>query len=322
MFVLPFHIPPNSESIQLKQSIFSIGSCFADNIGSKLAAHKFDVQINPLGTIYNPYSIFRNLRTLSGEGLDPIHCIQREDIHYHWDAHSALSDIDFDRFQQRLKERSSTIKAELMRCEWLLITVGTAKVYRFNHTDQVVANCHKIPAKEFTQEYLSVENIVSDYESTLKTIRQLNPGIKTILTVSPVRHIRDGLIENNYSKGILLQAVRQIVSNDEHSSYFPAYELMIDVLRDYRFYESDMIHPNAQAIDYIWQRFVETYFDDKMRAFIAKWAQLKKSLDHRPFHPKARAHQAFIRSTIKQLESFGDKIDITAELNQLKKQLV
>lgn len=322
MFILPFTIQENSEKIPLKDPMFTIGSCFAYEIGAKLAANKFDAVTNPFGTIYNPHSILKNIRSLVAGGLDPENYIKSGDIYYHWDTHGALSGTDLSSLQQLLKDQSHELKDHLLKSNWLIITLGTARVYRYLHTDHIVANCHKVPGREFDHFLLTPSEIVNDYLETIGVLRAVNPKLKVILSVSPVRHVRDGLFENNVSKAVLLQAANEIIKNDEHTFYFPAYELMMDVLRDYRFYESDMIHPTAQAVDYIWERFMETFMDKETRDFVKQWAKIRKALAHRPFHPTSSSHQAFLKATIKQLHDLKSKVDVTSELNDLQKQLV
>lgn len=321
MFTLPFNIPESSEKVRLKDQVFTIGSCFADNIGSRLRDYKFNVLSNPLGTIYNPYSIFKNIRLLLSEGLDPDNFTKIRDVYFHWDTHSAISGTSLTTFKSLLEDRALESRQSLMGSQWLIITFGTMYVYRNIKANKIVANCHKAPRSDFERLALTSKEIIEDYFETLEVIRSVNPGMKVILTVSPVRHIRDGLIDNNISKATLLQAVKEIVSSDENTTYFPAYELMIDVLRDYRFYKEDMIHPNEQAVQYIWEQFIATYMDNEALKFIDQWTRIRKSLDHRPFHPDSSDHQSFLKNTIKQLQSFESRVDISQELNTLQKQM-
>ncbi len=322
MFTLPFDISPCPTKIRLKDPIFSIGSCFSDNIGSKLRENKFDVVTNPLGIIYNPYSIFKNLKLLLSEGLDPNNFIKRGNIYFHWDTHSAISGTEINQFKELLEEKSRLSKQSLIAAEWLVITLGTIYTYRYRGNDMIVANCHKVPQKEFEKQTLTHEEIVEDYQETMELVRSINPRIKVILTVSPVRHIRDGLIANNISKATLLQAVHDIVRSDKDSYYFPSYEIMIDELRDYRFYKSDMIHPSEQAINYIWNKLSKVFFDQETQRFIDNWSKILKSLSHKPFHPNTPEHQKFLNSTIKKLEELEDKVDVTEEISFVKNQLI
>lgn len=322
MFTLPFHIPQNPIKIRLKDPIFSIGSCFADNIGDKLKAHKFDITTNPLGIIYNPYSSFKNLKLILSEGIDPENFIKNGNIYFHWDTHSAISGTDLNTFKVLLEERSRLSRQRLINSEWLIITFGTIFAYRYRSNDKIVANCHKIPQREFERLSLTTEEIKEDYQETLELIRSINPRLKVILTVSPVRHIRDGLVENNISKATLIKAVHEILQEDPNCFYFPSYEIMIDELRDYRFYKSDMIHPSSQAVDYIWNKFAEVFFDQETLNFLEEWRKILKSLSHRPFHPESPEHQKFLASTISKLEKLEEKVDVSEEINLVKQQLI
>lgn len=305
----------------MKDPVFAIGSCFSANIGSRLRDFKFDVLSNPLGTIYNPYSIFKNIRLILSEGLDPDNFTNIRGVYYHWDTHSAISGTSADTFKNLLDDRSRESKQSLISSRWMIITLGTMYVYKNLENGKIVANCHKAPKTAFERFALSSVEIIEDYFDTMEVVRSINPDMKVILTVSPVRHVRDGLVENNISKATLLQSVNEIVAKDPNTFYFPAYELMVDVLRDYRFYKEDMIHPNEQAIQYIWDRFVEAFMDEDASKFIAQWARIRKSLEHRPFHPGSSDHQSFLKSTIKQLKTFEDRVDISDELMALQSQI-
>ncbi len=322
MFTLPFHIPPCPTKIRLKDRIFSIGSCFSDHIGSKLRAYKFDVVTNPLGIIYNPYSTFKNLKLILSEGIDPNNFIKNGNIYFHWDTHSTISGTDLNSFKSLLEQRSRLSRQSLLAAEWLIVTFGTIYAYKYRANDQIVANCHKIPQHKFERISLTVEDIKEEYLETLELIRSINPRLQVILTVSPVRHIRDGLIENNISKATLISAVHEIVSKDPDCHYFPSYEIMIDELRDYRFYESDMIHPSSQAIDYIWDKFSQVFFDSETSAFMNNWNKILKSLSHKPFHPQSPEHQKFLTTTIRKLQALENKVDVTEEITFVKQQLI
>lgn len=322
MFTLPFDIPEATQKIAIKDSLFSIGSCFSDNIGAQLTAHKFNAVTNPLGIIYNPYSIFKNLRLLLSEGLDPDNYVNNGDVYFHWDTHSTISGTNLEDFKGLLQQRSTLSKQSLVNADWLIITYGTIYVYKHIDSGEIVANCHKIPQKRFKQLTLTAQEIEEDYFDTIALIRTINPQVKVILTVSPVRHVRDGLMANNYSKGVLLQAVHDIVNKDENSFYFPSYEILIDELRDYRFYMPDMIHPTQQAIDYIWNKFVHAFMNEDARIFIDEWTKVKKSLEHRPFHPHTSDHQQFLKSTISKLEKLNERMDVSTEIAHAKNQLI
>ncbi len=322
MFSLPFYIPKSNSVIKLSDRIFSIGSCFANSIGQRLNDHKFKVHCNPFGIIYNPYSIFNSLRLTLSDGLKPENSVQNGEVFYHWDSHSELSDTDYESFKSLLSNTSQKAKESLISAKWLIITLGTAKTYRLKSNGAIVANCHKVPQIQFESILLSEEEIIETFNKTLEELRAVNIDIEVILTVSPVRHIRDGLIENNISKATLLKAVNSIVHTNEGVHYFPSYELMIDVLRDYRFYEKDLIHPNELALNYIWNQFSEVYFESKTMDFVQEWQQIKKSLEHKSFHPKTKAHQQFLKSLYLKLDKLSAQVDVQKELIQVEAQLI
>ncbi|MFY0606909.1 MAG: GSCFA domain-containing protein [Cyclobacteriaceae bacterium] len=321
MFTLPFQIPKSSSKIGLSDSIFSMGSCFAENMSHLLLENKFKALANPFGTIYNPHSIFKVIRTVLSSDFNADAIIENSGVYYHWDAHSEVSETNLSRLKSRLLETSKTARAQLLASHWLIITLGTAKVYSLRSSNEIVANCHKIPQKQFDSRLMTEMEIVESFESTHHLIKKHNPNINIILTVSPVRHIRDGLVENNMSKGVLLNAVNRITSAHSNIHYFPAYELMIDVLRDYRFYKRDMIHPSDHAVEYIWDRFCETYLDEQSISFLGKWDKIKRALNHKAFHPKSEAHQRFLKEIKSQLVSLTSQIDIEKELAIIEKQL-
>ncbi len=278
--------------------------------------------MNPLGVIYNPVSLFKTLRISLEPQIDHHRIIEADQIFYHWDTHSIISADSRDNLIANFNEQLHHTNAFLSKVSTIVISLGTSWVYRHQSGAEIVANCHKVPQKEFSKALLTVHEIVDDYLKTLDLLRTNNPDLNVILTVSPVRHIRDGLVENNLSKSILIQAVQEIVTQDPKASYFPSYEILIDVLRDYRFYKEDMIHPNDQAVDYIWRKFSLSYLDENAQVFILEWEKIARALQHRPFHPHSPAHQSFIKSTLSKLQSLADKVDVEKELKALKNQLI
>lgn len=322
MFFLPFNIEAPNKKIHLKDPIITVGSCFSDEIGENLKQYKFNISSNPFGTLYNPYSIFRNLRLILTEGLDPQNVVQHNGAFYHWDLHSAFTATTKDVLDQRIQAESKKIKEMVLRARWLIISPGTSFIYRLKSENRIVANCHKVPQREFDKILLSKEEIIEEFSQTYRLLRSANPDLKFLFTISPVRHTRDGLTQNNQSKGILHQSVKEILDSHADTFYFPSYEIMIDVLRDYRFYKEDMIHPNHQAIEFIWEEFKQTYFEESTLRFVDEWKEILKAINHKPFQPQSSAHQLFIRSTIKNIKKYSDKVDISSELNRLEKQLI
>lgn len=300
------HIKPSTEKIHPHYKITSIGSCFADHIGNRFKEMKMDILGNPFGVIYNPISQMKLIQlSLNNDSFNADHIVENHDIYNHLDAHSQFGRKDLSKLREGLNDAAEQFKTYLKEAKILIITFGTAWVYRYEKTKQIVANCHKLPSQNFTKELLSIEDICSKTEETIKLIQQFNPDIKVILTVSPVRHTKEGIQENMLSKSILRVAVDSIQQDVENIHYFPAYELMMDDLRDYRFYAEDMIHPNNTAQNYVWQKFRETYFSEPLFTYCDKWQSIKNDLDHRVMNPGSQEHIQFLESLLKKLNKFS-----------------
>ncbi len=314
------YLPNNS--VSLSDTILTLGSCFSDAIGGRLNASKISSAVNPYGIIYNPDSLHKIIRytTLNQIPLKNTY-VQREDVFLNYDFHSELSALDMNNLQERLKIIIETTNSFLKRANWLIITYGTSWVYERNDTGEVVANCHKMPQREFTKVLLTQKKILESFESMYEGLKTLNPDIKIILTVSPVRHLKDTLELNSVSKSILRVACHTLTQYYKDVDYFPAYEIMMDDLRDYRFYKSDMIHPSEVAEEYIWQKFGEKYFDGKLKAFLIHWKEIQSALAHKPFHPSSTAHQQFLKETLKKLEELKSLVNVDQEIELIKTQI-
>lgn len=317
MFHLPYTIPPNPDQISHSDQIILLGSCFADSIGDKLISNKFQALSNPFGTIYSPQAIFK---ILSGN-IDSNSITENQGVWYHWDTHGAVSALSQEELKSTVTGTQQALQENLKKTKWLIITFGSAYAYRLVFGGQLVANCHKAPSSQFDKELLTSKAIQEEFENMYHLIKKLNPDLRVILTVSPVRHVKDGLAENNRSKGRLLEATHSIVEKFDSCSYFPAYEIQLDELRDYRFYAKDKLHPSQEAIDYIWAKFSKTYFDNHTTSFLEKWANISSAIAHRPFHPETNQHQTFLQKAIDELRSLEDIVDISAELSLLQSQL-
>lgn len=261
-----------------------MGSCFSDNIGAKLKDAMVDVSVNPFGTIFNPLSIASGLdkiidnATIAGSEL-----FMSSGVWNSYDFHSRFSMANKDAALQRMNQSIADAHEHLKACDVLILTLGTAVVYRRRDTGEVVTNCHKVPQQQFTRRLATVDEITQALTQSLHRVHEFNPELKVIFTVSPIRHIADGLEMNSLSKAVLRVAVNNVTRTfKEFAGYFPAYEILIDDLRDYRFYTADMIHPSEVAIEYIWQTFQATYFDDRSTQAIARCERVSKRLKHRP----------------------------------------
>lgn len=320
MFKLNFDIPPLSQKIDLHDVILMLGSCFVDSIGKYLQDYKFDVSVNPLGTLFNPISIFGSINIgLNKQSMQPL--AKRNDWYYSWDAHSQWSGNDEANLQASLGMAFKSLGSHARKARWIMITLGTAHVYELKSTRNVVANCHKFPQQDFSKRLLTVEEITQAFNRTYKNIQEVNPHINWLFTVSPVRHIKDGLVENNLSKAVLTQSVAAIIEQYDNCHYYPAYEIMIDELRDYRFYKADMIHPNDQAISYIWEAFQDSSFTETTLTFCDRWSKMLSALRHRPLHSGSKDHQLFMNATRGKLKELENMVDITAELEIIDAQI-
>lgn len=278
-------IPASEWKIAAGEKVLLVGSCFADEIGEKMVRGGFEAMVNPFGTLYNPASIAASLlRSISEKEYtaDSVELIQSESdgMWHSWMHHSSFSSLDVATLVERINGTTHCVADFLREADVLIVTMGTAIIYRLKETGMLVANCHKQLDSLFVRERLNSYDIVDQWEMLLQLLESVNPKLKVIFTVSPIRHKRDGYHVNQVSKGILLQGVDEIVNGKSSNSqcfYFPSYEIMMDELRDYRFYADDMIHPSEKAVEYIWQRFQDTYFDNKTKDAVAKatkeWAR-------------------------------------------------
>ena len=278
-------IPESEWKMKTGAKVLLVGSCFADEIGEKMVRGGFEAMVNPFGTLYNPASIAASLlRSISEKEYtaDSVELIQSESdgMWHSWMHHSSFSSLDVATLVERINGTTHCVADFLREADVLIVTMGTAIIYRLKETGMLVANCHKQLDSLFVRERLNAYDIVDQWEMLLQLLESVNPKLKVIFTVSPIRHKRDGYHVNQVSKGILLQGVDEIVNGKMSNSqyfYFPSYEIMMDELRDYRFYADDMIHPSEKAVEYIWQRFQDAYFDNKTKDAVAKatkeWAR-------------------------------------------------
>ena len=261
-----------------------MGSCFSDNIGARLKDAMVNVMINPFGTIFNPLSIAAGLeKIIDNATIAGVDLFLGGGVWNSYDFHSRFSMASKDAALQRMNRSIAEAHEHLKTCDVLILTLGTAVVYRRRDTGEVVTNCHKVPQQEFTRRLASVEEITESLTSVLSRLHEFNQQLRVIFTVSPIRHIADGLEMNSLSKAVLRVAVNNVTrAFKDFTGYFPAYEIVIDDLRDYRFYATDMVHPSEVAIEYIWQTFQATYFDDRSTQAIARCERVSKRLKHRP----------------------------------------
>ena len=261
-----------------------MGSCFSDNIGAKLKDAMLNVIVNPFGTIFNPLSIATGVdKIIDNATIAGTELFMSSGVWNSYDFHSRFSMSSKDAALQRMNASIGEAHEHLKVCNTLVLTLGTAVVYRRRDTGEVVTNCHKVPQQEFTRRLASVDEITEALITTVQRLHEFNPSLKILFTVSPIRHIADGLEMNSLSKAVLRVAVNNVVRQFKaFVHYFPAFEIVVDDLRDYRFYSADMVHPSDTAIEYIWQTFQATYFDDRSTQAIARCERVSKRLKHRP----------------------------------------
>ena len=287
---------PEERQIDYQSRILLLGSCFAENIGEMLAYYKFEMLQNPFGILYHPGAVEKLVtRAVQGKEYTGSEIFHRDDRWHCFDTHSDLSDPSKEGLLQKLNDCLEQTADEIRKSTHILITLGTAWVYKHLGTDIHVANCHKVPQKEFSKDLLSPGMISGSASNMVRAIRSVNRGATLIFTVSPVRHLKDGFIENQRSKAHLVTALHAIIQ-EEQIAYFPAYELMLDELRDYRFYGADMVHPNALAIAYIWERFASVWISEEAVPVMEEVAAIQKGLQHRPFYEHSEQHQKFLGS--------------------------
>jgi hypothetical protein len=294
-FFLPIQIQAPLEKIRYPQKILLIGSCFTEHIGQHLADMKFDLMQNPNGILFDPLSVGNSL--ISYLKPDIYHT---KDLFFYnelwqsWRHHGSFSQTDQQSVLNKINHSQQSAHDFLKKADWLIITLGSAFVYLLKVTNTAVANCHRAPANWFTKKLLPVEEMLAVSDEAMHRLFEINPRLQIVFTISPVRHIRDGVIENNRSKARLIEVVHQLVSKFNQTHYFPSYELVIDVLRDYRFYDKDLVHPNYFATNYVVENFMEHYVDPETRSIADEIKKLQISIKHRALHPETEAHRRFL----------------------------
>lgn len=281
--------------IDYHSNVLLLGSCFSDNISRKLDYFKFQNVQNPFGILFHPKGIEKLILNAIEEKT-----YSEKDIFFHneqwhsFDAHSELSNISKEGLIFNLNEAIRLTNQKTQKASHIIITLGTSWMYRFAETNAVVANCHKVSQKEFTKELIPVQDIIQSLKNIINLIKSVNSKVSIIFTVSPIRHLKDGFVENTQSKSHLFSAIHAVLNTNV--TYFPSYEIMMDELRDYRFYTEDMIHPNQIAINYIWERFKFVWISDVSFKIMDEVDSIQKGLQHKPFNPNSVAHQNFLQN--------------------------
>lgn len=303
----PVALPERSVQIAPQSRLVLLGSCFATHIGARLRGAGLRTEVNPFGVLYNPESIALAVDALlDGEVREDWLFYGRDEMWHSWLHATEFSALDKDTCLGRVEERFTAAREMLLQADVVCFTFGTNRVYE--HEDRIVGNCHKQPAAEFKECALSVGEIVERWRKLLGRLHEANPQLQVIFTVSPYRYAKYGMVENQRAKATLLLAVEQLVTGNPNAHYFPAYEIQLDELRDYRFYAEDMLHPSEQAVTYIWQRFTSWAFTPETVKFSQEWERTERDLAHRPQNPDSEAHKTFIEKVMARREQLLEQI--------------
>jgi len=303
-FQLPISISPLPEPIGYADKIMLTGSCFTEHIGNALRDWKFDVLQNPNGILFDPASVASSLVAyMDGRPYGEGDLVYFNELWQSWQHHSQFSHVDKQEALRGMNDLLARAHAFLKEAKWLIITLGSSFSYRLVQDGMPVANCHRAPGQVFRKHMMTIEETNTALDNCLYRLFQFNPSLQVIFTVSPVRHIRDGVVENNRSKARLIEVVHHLVNKFSRLWYFPAYELVIDVLRDYRFYDIDMVHPNYPATQFVLENFTRNYIDKEAQAVLEEVKKIVIARRHKPFQPTTQAHQRFL---LDQLEKTRD----------------
>lgn len=316
-----FEIPALAHPISHKSKILSMGSCFAQTIGQKMLDSKFDVLVNPFGTIFHPHNLADLLdHALFNDPLDEEGILEMEGLFLHYSTHSDLVGKSPDELNENYRQRLRLTKTFLEEGTHLIITLGTAWIYEHESFGRV-ANCHKQPQRLFKKQLSTLQEMEMGLWHVLGNFSRVYPNLNIILTVSPVRHIKDGIPENQLSKSMLRVLCANLERRMESVSYFPAYEIMMDELRDYRFYKTDRIHPTEEAENYIWEKWKSSVFSPETQSKVAEIQKVQLELAHRPFNPESASHQKFLQNLLTKLERLNQEFDFSREIQEVSKKL-
>lgn len=325
-FMLDLHLSPNPERIDIEDPILMIGSCFTEHIGHQLQDLKFNVLQNPNGILFDPVSVASSLVAYTKKDYyRDLELFEQDGIWSSWLHHGRFSGVDKSEVHQQIQESQNRAFEFLSGAKWLIITLGTAFHYWLQENNLAVANCHKVPASKFRKHLLSIEEINTALDNCLHQVFHFNKDIRVIFTVSPVRHIKDGIIENNRSKARLIEVVHHLVNKFDRLYYFPAYELIIDILRDYRFYAEDMVHPNNQATKFVTDKFFASFINERTNKLAEQIQQILSATNHRPIHSTSDKHQQFLKANlekIKILKEMYPSLDLGSEENYFSESLI
>ena len=315
-------IPKYTFDLSHSDKVFSVGSCFAQHMADRLLHYKFSCTSNPYCTLFHPIPLLQNLTdALKGSEIDEELFLEREGAVFHYSCHSSIWANSKEELKNKLQDLQSSVAKDIKESKLLILTFGTAFLYQLASSNKAVANCHKQPKNTFTKGLSSPQHIQTVFQSFYSELKKQNPGIQILLTVSPVRHIRDGVHNNNVSKSALLLACEEIQNSFEDIHYFPAYEIVLDELRDYRFFEKDRVHPNEEARSYVWHKFSDALLKPESKLLTKDLDKLFSSINHRAFREESEAHKQFLKKTLDLALKLNEKVDLEVEIKDLKSRL-
>jgi len=317
-----FSIQPHKNKVTYDRPVFTMGSCFSSMLGHRLGLGKMAVSSNPFGVIFNPLSVCELLAiSIQEKDLRDQDFLVSNGYHYHYLTHSSIYGRNFEELKQRLKTIQEELRSLLSKASHVFLTWGSSYIYEKQPEGLVVANCHKQPGSHFKKRLLTLTEMKLAFSTFYAAMIRHQPTVHIVLTVSPVRHLKDGIPENQLSKSLLRILCHDLAETHAQVSYFPSYEWMIDDLRDYRFYKSDLIHPSEVAEEYIWQEFQKVYFDQNTQSLWARIKRIQTSLAHKPFQPESMSHQTFLCNLLHEMEELKPQVDFSSEIERVNKQL-
>jgi len=315
-------IPKYTFDLSHSDKVFSVGSCFALHLADRLLHYKFSCTSNPYGTLFHPIPLLQNLtNAIKGAEVDEELFLEREDAVFHYSCHSSIWADSKAELKMKLQDLQLSVAKDLKESKLLILTFGTAFLYQLALSDKAVANCHKQAKNTFTKGLSSPQEIQTVFQSFYTDLKKQNPDIQILLTVSPVRHIRDGVHQNNVSKSSLILACEEIQNTFDDVHYFPAYEIVLDELRDYRFFEKDRVHPNEEAREYVWNKFTVALLKPASKLLNIDLDKLYSSINHRAFREETEAYQSFLKKTLDLALKLSEKVDLEVEIKRLKSRL-
>jgi hypothetical protein len=316
--ILELDIPKLIPPVKYTDNILLIGSCFTENMSDRLLQHKFNIVSNPHGILFNPLSVADSLNSyIDNRQYSKEELFQLNELWNSWDHHTRFSHTDAEKALAQINESQNSASAFIKKADWVIITLGSAFQYYLIEKNKPVANNHRAPAQWFEKRLLSIASIGEALTNTLNKLFAVNPGVQILFTISPVRHIRDGVTDNNRSKARLIEAVHHLCDAHKQAHYFPAYELVIDILRDYRYYDIDFVHPNYLATSFVWEQFVQSCIDAPTRSAMKEVLDISTAKSHRTRFPETGAHKKFMESyaiKVRELQKKFPFLDMEEEL--------